>query len=97
MLAKFIRWRRNQIKGINFLQGLAVNEYGLKRILGPEYDRVRLALVPQPSGTPTADPPSHYPGPADVEVASSNRRTRTFSETFAEPPAKKPKDSTTAT
>ncbi|KAI0796385.1 hypothetical protein BC629DRAFT_1505181 [Irpex lacteus] len=97
VLAKFIRWRRNQIKGITFLQGLAVNEYGLKKILGSAYDRVRLALVPQPSGAPTADPPSHHPGPVDVEVASSNRRTRTFSETFAEPPAKKPKDSTTAT
>lgn len=105
MLSRLIRWRRKQAKGIAFLKDLATNERELKRILGPEYERIKLTLVPQMDSPPTAPlsesastprPLTQGDPPPSVGETGA-RRARAYSKTRHEPLAKKGKFSVVPT
>ncbi|KAI0796379.1 hypothetical protein BC629DRAFT_291461 [Irpex lacteus] len=105
VLLRLIRWRRKQAKGIAFLKDLASNERELKRILGPEYERIKSTLVPQmdsPSTAPLSESASTPrpltqgdPPPSVAETGA--RRARAYSKTRHEPLAKKGKFSVVPT
>ncbi len=106
MLLRLIRWRRKQAKGIAFLKDLATNERELKKILGPEYERIKSTLVPQMDGPSVPPPPSvsnsvtrpsvggnpQNVAPSTFSVTDTGvRRARAHSKTRHEPLAKKGK------